>query len=555
MITKIECKNLRGKTGSWNIGQKTLVVGPNGSGKTTLAAAVNLALLGYLPGNDRKDTFANASAEVMSAGVTIGAHTISRTWSQGKTLSETIAVDGASAPKAAAEAMIRLATGDQPQVMDMSAFYAMSATEKRRTILTLVSDGATLDKLLADETKARDALNNKRRDRQAAEKSIEQLTKSLSAMVKPTGNVEMIKKQLAETEALRNETRDKVSKGEANEAAKKQVDTQIKSMAGYEKKLADAKIALKDCEKRGKALRCEQDILGKPEVVEDVEPLPVRAQEVVKSVIAEMEEPHLVHQCDNMAEKLRSLITSPEAKLKNDLIISEWQIKSDKLANNIANAQAEYREIQANMEKYKAMVGAAQKAEKQIEKIGAGVDEKDRAALTGLDMQITELRSKLNPLLEVAALTKQVEQSKLTAEKALADEETAKKALETALEAQQKVVEAAKSMLNERATEILPSGTLIIEDDGAKELTLSWARDGRVTQRQTLSGAERAIFDAGLGYALASTGLVIIEAAEVDTDNMGHLCKHLQDFPAQILLLTCHPCTNALGFEFIFTDK
>ena len=81
----------------------------------------------------------------------------------------------------------------------------------------------------------------------------------------------------------------------------------------------------------------------------------------------------------------------------------------------------------------------------------------------------------------------------------------------------------------------------MIEDDGAKELTVAWDFGGIARQRATLSGGERVIFDSAVGFALTPTGLVVVEAAEVDGEHLTAFLKHASGFTGQLLVATCHP--------------
>ena len=57
----------------YNLDDTNYLTGPNGAGKSTVLQAIQLALLGYIPGTDKKPAaiFAHACAPVMSVTATI----------------------------------------------------------------------------------------------------------------------------------------------------------------------------------------------------------------------------------------------------------------------------------------------------------------------------------------------------------------------------------------------------------------------------------------------------------------------------------------------------
>ena len=85
-ITKVEATNFKHfKTMSQDLENRVLVLGPNGSGKSARTQAIQLAVLGFVPGIDKKnqDIFrrlAGPHSGSMSVTVTVGGQTFSRTY-------------------------------------------------------------------------------------------------------------------------------------------------------------------------------------------------------------------------------------------------------------------------------------------------------------------------------------------------------------------------------------------------------------------------------------------------------------------------------------------
>lgn len=559
MITDIVVTNVRGLTREVRLQQKTLMVGPNGSGKTTMSAAVYLATLGYLPGADKKGVFANASADCMQAGIKIdGKTTIFREWTQGKSLSERISINGVTAQKNSADAMIQMAIGKDPIIVDTALFFTSTPSEKRRMVLSMVADDATLKTVTDNEQNARDAKNARTRDRQVAEKSVENLTKSLSAMPEAAaGSLEQLTKKLADTETARNEARDKVSRGEANEAAKRQIETASKTIPELEKKIADAQEGIKAAKEAVSLLLTQSKELGTVEDVQEGVTLPEEVQTVIKETIMWLKDfkdnSIQIEGIEEIIGKLSNLLPNPERQKRNQAIFNEWDSKKKAIDVTIYEAQKLGRQHEKNLADAKGRLAEVKKSDRKIEKIGEGVDQKDRAALTGLQTQMAELKRQIDPLSQRATIAKEIEKARLIANKAAEAEEDAKNVLQVAILAQQEIITKAAEMLAERSKTILPNGQLSISDDG-KDFTVAWKRGGLVVERHVLSGGEKAVFDASVGFALAPTGLVVIEAAEVDDENLAEVLQHLNTSTCQQLVLTCHepavtPNWSVIKFE------
>ena len=196
MITEVRMQNVRGTSTTVQLGKKTVLTGPNGSGKTSVSAAIQLAVLGYIPGYDKKGVFANSSdPKMMAAGVTIDGRVIDRAWKLGKTLSESVSIDGVTAGRNSADAMIQMALGRDPLVFDVKAFFASTATEQRRTCLELVMPAKDMQALMDEEARKRDAKNAAAARRRDAQSVVNRLVESRTDMGAPTGNIVALREE------------------------------------------------------------------------------------------------------------------------------------------------------------------------------------------------------------------------------------------------------------------------------------------------------------------------------------------------------------------------
>lgn len=549
MITQVNGSNIRGRTFCMDLEQRNLIVGPNGAGKSTVAVAIQLACLGYIPGDGVKTVFLNASGSPMTCGATIHGKKIERTWTQGRTLQERISIDGTEATRNAAEGMLAMALGKEPVVVDIPLFFSSPPTEQRRMLLRMVSDEKTLEKLADDEEKARNDKNARTRERQVAEKAVEQLTLTLAKQDRPTGDLTRIEQEIKEIEAERKDVQQRVADGEANDRARKGLVGQLASVDDMEKKLAEAQKLLKESESKEKALRHALKDLGeKDKPVKGGCDLPEEAQTTITRAVSDLMSisDKIVDETgvlQRVMDALRGLLSTDDAAYaKADGEYQTWKGQHDDAKYQLSVVQDAAAKFRDQIATLKGKIQEAKKAVGRLEKIGPGPDQKDTAALAGLETRLTEIRAKQKPLIEYGATQKHMESARVAAEKASEQETAAKEALAAAIEAQKAVVNKAAELLAGRSKAILPIGTLAITDD-ENGLSVCWNREERSSvNRRTLSGGERCVFDAAVGYSLSPGALVVIEGAEVDKWNMLHLLRYLSSLTEkpQIIVLTCH---------------
>lgn len=561
MINRIEFANIRGRSGELTLGTHTLLVGPNGSGKTTIAIAAQLALLGYIPGHDKDDVFVNASGDNMSATVVATkdgkAHKIERVWKKkGDSVTMQLTVDGVKAGRQSANALIQLALGDANPVFDLPALWQQSSSQQRRTIMSMAMDGDA-DALIKEEADARDRKNARATDRRGTEAAMSQLAAELASVVRPAGNLASIQRDLQKTQEDLSAVQKRVADGEANDKARAnmlslieslpadraELDETEKALATATEKAAHAAIILDECRK-GEPKRLEASRGSKANNV--------RLRLLHEDMLAVAAE-------DETTEKLKDTIAgwaaiidravpSEEAIASAERKWAVWdaRIKNAMTDNDKLNGEAS--RLVATHDRLKQKIEAAESARSAMQKIGPSVSEEDRAIGIGLALRIADLRKVVTVLSKIEGLERALASAELKAQHAAKAEDDAKKACADIQAKQAALIVSTNQRLADASHDVLPDGELFLTDDG-KELRLSWKRgDGRIIDRHSLSGGEKTIFDAAIGYALAPNALIIVEAAEVDTwgigVGVGTLCRVLSHLflngNAQFLLLTCH---------------
>ena len=161
---------------------------------------------------------------------------------------------------------------------------------------------------------------------------------------------------------------------------------------------------------------------------------------------------------------------------------------------------------------------------------------KDR--VTGLEAHLRELRSKSDMFAKVQGIEESLEKTRGKIEGLKESEETYKEDLSKLLEKKEKALAPTIKELFERTTTILPTGEAVFEIDSGK-VFIGWKKDGHTTAYNGLSGGEKVCFDSALCNALGAE-IIIMEAAEMDGENLETMLKMLADIKPQIILNTCH---------------
>lgn len=150
-IQAITMQNLKGTTSKQPLTGKDIFIGPNGSGKTTRLQALQMALLGYVPGNGKRpaENYKYSSDDsVMSIGLEVEGFKFTRTFERtvkmskgipNPTISETISVSPARGERTETERKSRVAAevGNFPVMLDFNEFLTLSDSKRRDFIYGL----------------------------------------------------------------------------------------------------------------------------------------------------------------------------------------------------------------------------------------------------------------------------------------------------------------------------------------------------------------------------------------------------------------------------------
>ena len=551
-IDSVEIKNVRGITQKLELPERLLLVGPNGAGKSALVAGMHMAANGYVPDTNPANkqmgyVFGNSSGESMSAEIVRGGHAVERAFkSGGRGISCDVTVDGVKGNKNSAEAMIKLALGTRPILIDDLTFWKQSSTEKRKILLGGIASADQITALMEKEEAARDKKNRLARDRQAAKKTLQSMMESLAGkQTEAQMPMETLKAEQEKLEASVKELDQKIANARATERTRQKMSGLIGELpkialdlAAIDQKLAELKTKASDCEQQ--IADHEQNRVKSPICIGQVD---VKAAKVIREAIvlceALLEELELEQDLKALVEitdKLKTVAPDQKAAKK----YSDWEKTSLLNQRSLEEVQREIEQALRDRANLQQRQIEASKADQGLNELGAGVDPADVAMQTGMNTRLAELQQQMEPLIEARTLAFEAENARVKVQR-IADQETeAKEELAAILSEQAELVAEANEQIVENSREILPYGQIEIEDDG-KDMQIFWVMSpGFRVPAHTLSGGQSCLFKACLGHVLAPDATVIVEAAELDDKNLIATMRTLKDSNFQTIMLTCH---------------
>lgn len=174
--------------------------------------------------------------------------------------------------------------------------------------------------------------------------------------------------------------------------------------------------------------------------------------------------------------------------------------------------------------------------------------------IDGYEGKLKDLRGKALKFSEAKGLDKAIEKSRAEITTIETDIESIKEELSEKKSKRDKAMAGTLKELSDRMSEVLPIGNAEIRiEDGS--LILGLITDKKFRPYAGLSGGEKVSFDAALSYALLADSkekILVLEAAELDSDNFMKSIKHLSDVDAQVIINSCHfPKDDHKGWNLI----
>ena len=231
MIAEVFAQNFKGATFKAPLGKLTLVVGPNGAGKSSRSQALQLAILGYVPGTAKRnadimDAFCTGKEKELRVGIVLGGgHKIERRFSRSR--SGSVSMEAYSGGvKVRADDFARALAG--VSVVDLSVFLGLSDTKKIDELFRLFppkGDARALAEKIEQQMKL---LNGLERQEQDATRTVATIQAQRTKIELPAGT---LADKLAEIEAADADLRQARADLEAERIAAARADEQAQAAA------------------------------------------------------------------------------------------------------------------------------------------------------------------------------------------------------------------------------------------------------------------------------------------------------------------------------------
>ena len=105
------------------------------------------------------------------------------------------------------------------------------------------------------------------------------------------------------------------------------------------------------------------------------------------------------------------------------------------------------------------------------------------------------------------------------------------------------------SKISEKMNTVLPSGEAVFsyaeDEDGKRSMKIGWNDDKKITPYNGLSGMQKQVFDTALANVL-DANIIVVEAAELDNDNLIKTLNQLAKLDKQVIVSTCHPIAGEI---------
>lgn len=151
MLKEIVMKNIKGQNTSQELTGKDIIIGPNGSGKTTRIQALEIALQGYVSGQNKKsdETFKHSSGNEMEVGLKTDGFSFTRGFKRslsktksGETkinIKQSLNISPSKGESKIAEKEARIVSelGSFPVMLDFDEFLNLSDSKRREFIYSL----------------------------------------------------------------------------------------------------------------------------------------------------------------------------------------------------------------------------------------------------------------------------------------------------------------------------------------------------------------------------------------------------------------------------------
>ena len=582
MITGIATKNFCGQNRDVEIpGSRVILTGPNGSGKTSQLNAITFALTGEIPGikNTAQDIFATAATGDIMGAIVIGSgdrgdYSARRTLSRTKkgTIKTAGLVNGEKATRTTLSAKIA-AVGADTRVIDLIAFWQMSDA-KMIEFLSGFYPGGDITPEAINET-VNEAFRCLLGKNETIIDQIDKIIKEIKEVKSDrTTTIKGAEQSIATLYAQQEEIRGRAGSLSDTQAEIKATDKDSKEIrkglrkAGKDKADFDAWKGELERAKEAYAVQEGPGLLPEAEYTRQLHELNVKinnaftASSSAKGVfdaiplLDEIEAAMDKSGCEICPVKMLIKMKRKMATQKTPTIGSTATEKERnsvesllQQATNLARIKEQIAELNADPRGKIILTESAEEQDARIE---------------GLEKKLEELREAEKELIRAHDLDASIEKIRL-------DKAEAEVMLDVAKESEKAITDLRRTVVTElfkpveaAVTKFLPFGACAVGFDSTGKLQIGWdIRGNGSTPRPLLSGGEKARFDPAFALGIisltnsAQPRILMIEAAEVDTQNFTLFCAALNQAPENIQIFvatwqTVNPgAAHAAGFQVV----
>jgi len=233
VISAITAHNFKGATFQAPLGGLTLVVGPNGAGKSARSQALQLAVLGYVPGvgkrnGDILDAFLSEGGKDLRAGIVLESGTkLERRYVRSRTGAVSMELHAGGIKCSSDEFARALA---DVAVVDLSVFLGLSDARKIDELFRLFPPSGNVRDLAAKIEAQAKRINALEREERDAASMVSNLTVRRSRIELPAGTMADKQAEIDQAEAVLAQARDALE-AERIAAAKIEAQAEVREEA------------------------------------------------------------------------------------------------------------------------------------------------------------------------------------------------------------------------------------------------------------------------------------------------------------------------------------
>lgn len=231
-----------------DVSEKAIYTGKNKSGKSTRAAAIALALYGYIPfstaGKRPGDILDSFGGDSLIVSVTIGGKEFARKFSRNEKGSVSQTMQYEKKRVAADNFSIMLGKVGQPKIADIAEFMKQSEAKKVDTLFELYPDD-TLSTIDSEIETAKEDVSRIEKKISGADATVVRLTASKAEIEMPSGTIAAVKDEIKTVDSQIKDLIKQINDAEIEEATARAVEEEKRAEAERQEAAKIEEIPLK----------------------------------------------------------------------------------------------------------------------------------------------------------------------------------------------------------------------------------------------------------------------------------------------------------------------